>query len=114
MAQSSIPGERAPAWADGRLYLWRMEQEDARERMRKALDQVHSWPAVYMFKFILEPEREKLDALLALFPSEAEVLRKYSKGGKYVSLTVREVMMNAEEVIRRYDRTSQIPGVIAL
>ena len=82
--------------------------------MRKALDQVHTWPAVYMFKFILEPEQEKIDALLALFPKEAEVLRKYSTGGKYVSLTVREVMLNAEEVVSRYDRTSLIPGVIVL
>ncbi len=82
--------------------------------MRKALDQVHTWPAVYMFKFILEPEQVKIDALLALFPKEAEVLRKYSTGGKYVSLTVREVMLNAEEVVSRYDRTSLIPGVIVL
>lgn len=91
-----------------------MEHEEARDRMRKALDQVHTWPAVYMFKFILEPEQEKIDALLALFPKEAEVLRKYSTGGKYVSLTVREVMLNAEEVVSRYDRTSLIPGVIVL
>lgn len=82
--------------------------------MRKALDQVHQWPSVYMFKFILEPGQDKLDALMALFPPEAEVLRKYSKGGKYVSLTVREVMMNADEVVQRYDRTSKIDGVIAL
>lgn len=91
-----------------------MEHEDARDRMRKALDLVHTWPSVYMFKFILEPEQTKIDALLAHFPAEAEVLRKYSKGGKYVSLTVREVMLNAEEVVRRYEQTAQVPGVIVL
>lgn len=113
--QSSIMGRKRPfprPAADP--YLCSMEHDEARDRMRKALDQVHQWPSVYMFKFILEPEQDKLDALMALFPPEAEVLRKYSKGGKYVSLTVREVMMNADEVVQRYDRTSKIDGVIAL
>lgn len=91
-----------------------MEHDDARERMRKALDQVHDWPSLYMFKFIFEPDQHRLDALLALFPAEAEVLRKYSKGGKYLSLTVREVMMSADEVVRRYDLVSEIDGVIVL
>ncbi|MBX2981489.1 MAG: DUF493 family protein [Flavobacteriales bacterium] len=91
-----------------------MEHDEARDRMRKALDLVHSWPAVYMFKFIFEPEQERLDALLALFPEEAEVLRKYSKAGKYLSLTIREVMMSADEVVARYDKAAKVEGVIVL
>lgn len=82
--------------------------------MRKALNQVHKWPSVYMFKFIFEPEQERLEALLAIFPPETEVLRKYSKGGKYLSITVREVMLSADEVVRRYDQTALIEGVIVL
>lgn len=46
-----------------------MEHDDARDRMRKALDQVHKWPVVYMFKFIFEPEEERLNAVLALVPA---------------------------------------------
>lgn len=91
-----------------------MEHEEARERMRKALDLVHSWPAVYMFKFIFEPEEERLNAVLSLFPPEAEVLRKYSTAGKYLSITVNEVMMSADEVVARYDKAAQIEGVIVL
>ena len=91
-----------------------MEHDEARDRMRKALDSVHSWPAVYMFKFIFEPEQERLDALLALFPPEVEILRKYSKAGKYLSLTVREVMMSSDEVVARYDKAAKVEGVIVL
>lgn len=91
-----------------------MLDEKARASLKKALDQVHEWPSVYMFKFIFEPEQERLDAVLALFPPEAEVLRKYSKAGKYLSLTAKEVMMNAEEVLSRYDKASEIAGVIVL
>ncbi len=91
-----------------------MLSEEAKTRLRESLDKVHNWPSLYMFKFIFEPDRGRLDAVLALFPPESEVLRKYSAGGKYMSLTVREVMMSAEDVIARYDRAAGIPGVITL
>lgn len=91
-----------------------MLSEEAKERLRQNLDKVHAWPAVYMYKFIFEPETERLDAVLALFPAESEILRKYSAGGKYLSITVKEVMMSADEVVARYDKASEITGVITL
>ncbi len=91
-----------------------MENEEAKNRLRERLNEVHQWPSVYMFKFVLEPNDEKLDALLALFPKESEVLRRYSAGGKYVSITVKEVMMSADEIVARHDKASAIPGVIVL
>lgn len=91
-----------------------MLSQEAKDRLRESLDKVHAWPSVYMFKFILEPDKERLDAVLALFPGESEVLRKYSAGGKYLSITVREVMMNADDVIDRYDRAAVIKGVIMI
>jgi len=90
-----------------------MDQE-ARDRLKLRLDEVHQWPSVYMFKFIFEPEQERTDAILALFPAESEVLRKYSSGGKYLSITVREVMLSAEEVIERYEKAGAIDGIIVM
>lgn len=91
-----------------------MLSEEAKDRLRQNLDKVHEWPSVYMFKFIFEPEADRLAAVVELFPAESEILRKYSSGGKYLSLTVKEVMMNAEDVVQRYDRAASIPGVIVL
>ncbi|MBS1582622.1 MAG: DUF493 family protein [Bacteroidetes bacterium] len=91
-----------------------MLSDETKQRLRERLDEVHAWPSVYMFKFIFEPDDERLAKVQALFPPEAETLRKYSTGGKYLSLTVREVMLSAEEVIARYDRASAIEGVIVL
>ena len=91
-----------------------MLSEEVKERLRQRLDQVHEWPSVYMYKFIFEPDADRLAAVTALFPPEAELLRKYSTGGKYLSLTVTEVMMSAEDVVERYDRASAIPGLIVL
>ncbi len=91
-----------------------MLNDETKDRLRQRLNDVHDWPSVYMFKFIFEPETARLDSVTALFPAEVEILRKYSAGGKYLSLTVREVMMSAEEVVERYNKASEIQGVIIL
>ncbi|MFZ1695078.1 MAG: hypothetical protein WAT74_17925 [Flavobacteriales bacterium] len=67
-----------------------------------------------MFKFILEPEEARLKAVLDLFDSESEILRRYSARGKYLAITVKEVMLSADEVVARYDRASEIKGLITL
>ena len=91
-----------------------MLSEEARDRLKAKLEDVHDWPSVYMFKFIFEPTEERLARVMALFPEESEVLRRYSKGGKYLSVTAKEVMMNADDVVHRYVRASEIDGVIVL
>lgn len=91
-----------------------MLDEEVRKRLLEQLGKVHEWPSLYMFKMIFEPEPDRLDRVLALFPPESEVLRKYSGSGKYLSITVREVMMTAEDVVARYDKASEIAGVIVL
>jgi uncharacterized protein len=95
-------------------YFCAMLNDEIKNRLKERLDLVHAWPSVYMFKFIFEPEQDRLEAVLALFTPEAELLRKYSAGGKYLSITAQEVMMSAEEVVARYDRASEIHGVIVL
>lgn len=91
-----------------------MLSEDAKDRLRQGLEKVHEWPSVYMFKLIFEPDEERLRQVLALFGAESEVLRRYSAGGKYLSVTVKEVMMSADDVVARYERAAAIQGVIVL
>ncbi len=91
-----------------------MLSDEAKDRLRDRLNEVHEWPSVYMYKFVMEPEENRLNAVLMLFPPESEVLRRYSAGGKYLSVTIREVMMNAEDVVMRYDQATSIQGVIVL
>ena len=91
-----------------------MLNAETKQRLLDRLNEVHEWPSVYMFKLIFEPETARLEKVLALFPPESELLRKYSAGGKYLSITAREVMINAEEVVARYERAAEIEGVIIL
>ncbi len=73
-----------------------------------------SWPSVYMFKFIAPAENRIFALLHDLFPEQADFTSRSSKGGKYVSITVNEVMMSADEVIDRYLKAAAIEGVISL
>lgn len=90
-----------------------MEEPDL-EGLRKQLDAHHAWPSEYMFKFIAPNVPERVDAVLAVFPAEVKVDRRESGGGKYVSLTIREVVMDADGVFARYRAVSAIGGIFAL
>ena len=91
-----------------------MLSDEAKDKLRNTLQKIHEWPSLYMYKFIFEPDHDRLERLLALFPPESEILRKYSATGKYLAITVKEVMMDADQVVERYDKASEISGVITL
>lgn len=84
------------------------------EGLREKLAE-QSFPCVYMFKFIVKTELSKMAKLESLFDANtAEISRKESSKGAYVSLTVKEVMMGVDEIIEVYEKVSKIEGVIAL
>ncbi len=84
------------------------------DKLREHLTKDITWPSVYMFKFIAPADNRIFAMLHDLFPHQAEFSNRHSAGGKYVSITVKEVMMNADEVIERYQKASAIEGVIVL
>jgi len=84
-------------------------------KLKIALDQVHDWPSMYLFKFIVPSDNQKVAQLEALFNAKtAEIRLRQSKNGNYTSVTAREVMTSAEEVIACYEEAYKIEGVISL
>jgi len=73
-----------------------------------------TWPSVYLFKFIAPADNRIYAMIHDLFPLPAEMTTRNSAGGKYMSITVKELMLNANEVIDRYQKVSAIEGVRAL
>ena len=71
------------------------------------------WPSVYFFKFILPNEKEKIAQLSALFENN-ELKLQPSRNGKFISISSKEVMLNADKVIEIYEKASQIKGIISL
>jgi len=84
------------------------------DNLRQHLTRDISWPSVYMFKFIAPAENRIFALLHDLFPHQADFTNRHSAGGKYVSITVKELMLSADEVIERYQKASAIEGVIVL
>ena len=88
--------------------------EDKKAELREKLESFHKWPSLFMFKFIIPNEGEKLMQVKSVFSEKVEFSMKDSSSGKYVSLTVKEMIMDAEAVFDRYERVGKIGGVISL
>jgi putative lipoic acid-binding regulatory protein len=84
------------------------------EGLYKELQHI-SFPNLYLFKFIMKADVEKIAQLESLFDSKrAQIRRKSSAKGSYISISVKEIMLCPEEIIHVYDKSSKINGVIAL
>lgn len=82
--------------------------------MKEKLNTNHQFPLVYMFKFIVPADNQKIASLHALFDDQAQISLRASRKGKFSSITVKAVMINAEEIIQKYQEASSIQGLIAL
>lgn len=84
------------------------------DTLREQLTSNFSWPSVYMFKFIAPADNRVFALLSELFSEHAEFSNRSSKAGKYISITVKELMISPDEVIERVQKASSIEGVMVL
>ena len=96
------------------MYLCSMDNDDKFNKLRELLNKENSWPMVYMFKFIIPADNQKIALVESKFSDEAVILHKESTNGKYFSITVKEVMLNAESIISKYKEMDGIEGLMAL
>lgn len=83
-------------------------------RLESQLTQQGNWPAVYMFKFIIPDNTRNYAILRSLFGDESKFTTRHSSKGNYLSVTVKEMMMEPSEIIERYKKAAIIDGIIAL
>ena len=88
-----------------------MQMNNNYHSFKERLDNNHEWPSLYMFKFIVPSEKE--DEVNQLFPKN-ELTSKFSKGGKYISVTAKIMMNSSEDIMKIYEEAHKIEGVIAL
>jgi putative lipoic acid-binding regulatory protein len=91
-----------------------MSADDPFRKLQEQLEKGSSWPLVYMFKFIIPADNQKIALVENMFSEEAVITQKASEKGNYISITIKEVMLDAPSVIAIYSRASKIQGVIAL
>jgi uncharacterized protein len=88
--------------------------EEQIDRLRARLNEVHRWPSIFMFKFILPSDESRITQLKLIFGESAEFKEKLSAHGKYTSVTVREMMLDADSIFDRYRQAAMIEGIISL
>jgi len=76
--------------------------------------ELQQWPDIYMYKFILPSDNEKIAQVQAIFSETAEVSMHPSSEGNYVSITAKEMALSADDIIERYEQALAIEGVRAL
>jgi hypothetical protein len=91
-----------------------MNRDEQFEKLRELLNKENNWPMVYMFKFIVPADNQKIALVESKFSDEAIILHKESTTGKYFSITVKEVMLNADSIISKYKEMDGIEGLMAL
>jgi uncharacterized protein len=72
------------------------------------------WPSLYFFKFICPSDSETIAKVVNMFDEPGDLKMQPSKTGKYTSISIKEVMISPEDVIKKYEQAAQIKGVMAL
>lgn len=91
-----------------------MPNNDFYSTLRERLHQTTSWPSVYMFKFVLPNDNQKMALLRKIFEQDSRFFEKTSSKGNYISVTVKLVMLDPDEVIAHYRKVAEIEGVMML
>lgn len=76
--------------------------------------ELQEWPNVYLFKFIVPNTSDKIALATALFDDSAELTLTESSKGTYMSISAKELMMDVDSIIEKYNRSSEIEGLVAL
>ena len=87
--------------------------EDIFGKLRLQLEQ-EEWPAVYLFKFIVPNDPEKLAMVTALFDDNNDIVLHQSRNGNFVSVSAKELMLDVDSIIHVYEEAAKIKGVISL
>ncbi len=66
------------------------------EQLEKSIT---SFPHIYLFKFIIPSDNQKLALLEALFEVDAIININHSSQKKYLSLSVKQVVLSIDEII---------------
>ncbi len=86
------------------------------KKLKQQLIDTSLWPSIYLYKFIVKSEGNKITQIEGLFNNMGAVIKtSESKNGKYTSVSINVRMKNPDAVIAKYIEVSDnIEGVISL
>jgi putative lipoic acid-binding regulatory protein len=91
-------------------------QEEFYEKLKGQLYDTSSWPAEYLYKFIVKTDSTGIKDVEELFNNLGAVIQtKESKNGKYTSVSINVDMKDPEAVVAKYIEVSEkVEGIISL
>jgi len=85
------------------------------ERLKVELDKSNSWPAEYLFKFIVPSTEDNIQKVENAFNCMGAVIKTTkSKTGKFTSVSVDVTVKDSQEIIDKYQELSTIEGIVSL
>ena len=91
------------------------KKEQFYKKLAKKLKKDTTFPAKYLFKFIVPNNSVKIEQIEAMFNHLGAVIEKTnSKTGKYTSVSILVVMKNPAAIILKYRAAEKIEGIISL
>jgi hypothetical protein len=89
--------------------------EEFYDRLKEELEKSNSWPALYLFKFIVPTDADKIQKIEKAFDCLGAVIKTtQSKTGKYTSISVDVQMKSSQSIIEKYIELSVIEGIVSL
>lgn len=90
-------------------------KEEFYTKLKSQLEDTTSFPADYMYKFIVPSNENQEAEVQDLFNNKGAVITtKKSKTGKYISVSIVLKVQDSEEVISYYKKAEKIKGIISL
>jgi hypothetical protein len=89
--------------------------EEFYERLKVELDMSNTWPALYLFKFIVPSVNDNVERVELAFDCMGAVIKTTkSRTGKFTSISVDVQMKDAQEIVDKYLEVSIIKGIVSL
>mgnify|MGYP005611236547 FL=1 len=89
--------------------------EDFYVRLKSELEESTTWPAIYLYKFIVPTNATNINLVENTFNNMGAVIQTHSsKTGKYTSISINVTMQDADKVIEKYQELSTIEGIVSL
>jgi putative lipoic acid-binding regulatory protein len=89
--------------------------EEFYTRLKVELDMSNTWPALYLFKFIVPSENDNVVRVEQAFDCMGAVIKTTkSKTGKFTSISVDVQVKDSQEVVDKYLEVSTIKGIVSL
>lgn len=91
------------------------DKEAFYQRLKEELANTSLWPTLYLYKFIVPTDKQKIETVQNAFDNMGAVINtKKSAKGNYTSVSIQVVMNNPDHVIAKYQELSTVEGILSL